>query len=74
MSRKPYCSFQVPEHAGRLRVVSPAFIRQVHAEDATIQVWVIDDPHDIKRLFAWGVDGVISDRPDLALAVRNGMP
>jgi glycerophosphoryl diester phosphodiesterase len=72
MTRKPYCSFQVPERAGRLRVVSPAFIRQAHAEGATIQVWVIDDPHDIKRLFAWGVDGVISDRPDLAIAVRNG--
>ena len=72
-TRKPYCSFQVPERAGRLRVVTPAFIRQVHAEDATIQVWVIDDPHEIKRLFDWGVDGVISDRPDLAIAARNGM-
>jgi glycerophosphoryl diester phosphodiesterase len=73
VTRKPYSSFQVPERAGRLHVVTPAFIRQVHAEDATIQVWVIDDPHEIKRLFEWGVDGVISDRPDLAIAARNGM-
>ena len=68
---KPYCAFQVPERAGRLRVVSPAFVRQVHAEHATVQVWVIDDPDDVKRLFDWGVDGVISDRPDLAVKARN---
>jgi glycerophosphoryl diester phosphodiesterase len=68
---KPYAAFQVPESAGRLRVVTPAFVKQVHAEDATIQVWVIDRPDDVKRLFTWGVDGVISDRPDAALAARN---
>jgi glycerophosphoryl diester phosphodiesterase len=52
-------------------VISPAFIRQVHADGATVQVWVIDSPQDVKRLLDWGVDGIISDRPDLALAARE---
>jgi len=68
LGRKPYVAFQVPERAGSLRVVSRAFVRQVHAEDATVQVWVVDQPEDVKRLFDWGVDGVISDRPDMAVA------
>jgi glycerophosphoryl diester phosphodiesterase len=52
-------------------VVSPEFVRQVHAEDATVQVWVIDRPEDVTRLLDWGVDGIISDRPDLAVATRD---
>jgi glycerophosphoryl diester phosphodiesterase len=71
LGHKPYVAFQVPERAGSLRVVSRAFVRQVHAEGATVQVWVIDRPEDVVRLFTWGVDGVISDRPDLAVATRN---
>lgn len=71
LSDKPYIAFQVPERAGRLKVVSPAFIKQVHAERAAVQVWVIDGSDDVKRLFSWGADGVISDRPDIALAARN---
>jgi glycerophosphoryl diester phosphodiesterase len=72
VGQKPYVAFQVPERAGTLRVVSPAFVRQVHAEGATVQVWVVDQPDDVARLLDWGVDGVISDRPDLAVTTRNG--
>jgi glycerophosphoryl diester phosphodiesterase len=69
--RKPYCAFQVPECAGRLRVISPAFVRQAHGDGGRVDVWVVDRPEDIIRLFSWGVDGVISDRPDLAVETRN---
>jgi len=26
---------------------------------------------DIRRLLDWGVDGIISDRPDIAIATRD---
>ena len=68
---RPYCAFQVPERAGRLRVVSPAFLKQAHRDGARVDVWVVDSAEDMMRLFAWGVDGVISDRPDIAVATRN---
>lgn len=71
IGKKPYVAFQVPERAGTLRVVSPAFVRQVHREHATVQVWVVDRPEDVRRLFEWGVDGVISDRPDVAVETRD---
>lgn len=70
-SSPPYRAFQVPERAGRLEVVTPAFVRQVHRERAVVQVWTVDAPDDILRLLALGVDGIISDRPDLAVRARD---
>ena len=68
---RPYSAFQVPERVGRMRVVSPAFVRHVHRERHAIQVWVVNERDDVKRLLDWGVDGIISDRPDIAIATRD---
>jgi glycerophosphoryl diester phosphodiesterase len=66
-----YGGFQVPERAGRLRVVSQRFVRHAHAAGLTVQVWTVDEEPDMRRLLAWGVDGLISNRPDLAVRVRD---
>jgi glycerophosphoryl diester phosphodiesterase len=71
VSEQPYVAFQVPEYTGRLRVVSRAFVRQVHKQGQVMQVWVVNERHDIQRLLDWGVDGIISDRPDIAIQTRN---
>lgn len=68
---RPYHAFQLPEFAGRMRVVSPAFLRYVHREGHAVQVWVVNDVPDLRRLLDWGVDGIISDRPDIAIATRD---
>lgn len=68
---QPYVAFQVPERAGRMRVVSQAFVRQVHKQGHVLQVWVVNEQDDIRRLLDWGVDGIISDRPDIAVAARD---
>jgi glycerophosphoryl diester phosphodiesterase len=68
---RPYVAFQVPQRAGRLRVISPPFLAQAHRDGARVDVWVVDEPSDIIRLLSWGVDGVISDRPDVAVATRD---
>jgi glycerophosphoryl diester phosphodiesterase len=68
---RPYFAFQVPEFAGRMRVVSPNFVRHQHREGHAIQVWVVNDRADVRRLLDWGVDGIISDVPDVAVAARN---
>ena len=71
MRPRPYTAFQVPEHAGRMRVVSPNFLEHVHREGHSVQVWVVNDGADIRRLLDWGVDGIISDVPDAAVAARD---
>jgi glycerophosphoryl diester phosphodiesterase len=70
-ARRAYGAFQVPERAGRVRVVSPAFVRHAHREHQRVDVWVIDRAEDMERLFSWDVDGVITDRPDVAVSVRD---
>ncbi|MEO8682734.1 MAG: glycerophosphodiester phosphodiesterase family protein, partial [Vicinamibacterales bacterium] len=69
---RPYVAFLVPERAGRMRVVSRNFIRQVHQEGQVLQVWVVDTAADARRLLDWGVDGLITDRPDVTVPARNG--
>ncbi len=66
-----YGGYQIPEHSGLLRIVSPRFIRYAHDASLKVQVWTVDEEHDMRRLLEWGVDGLISNRPDLAVQVRN---
>jgi glycerophosphoryl diester phosphodiesterase len=67
--RVPYQAFQVPETSGGTRVVSPRFVELAHKSGIAVQVWTVDEPEDIRRLLGWGVDGIISDRPDVAVEV-----
>jgi glycerophosphoryl diester phosphodiesterase len=69
--RVPYRAFQVPEQAGRFRVVSPRFLRCVHRAGLALQVWTVNLEADMRRLFGWGVDGIITDCPDVAVRIRN---
>jgi len=69
--RPPFGCYQVPEIAGTIRVTSPRFIRHAHRAGLEVQVWTIDDEEDMNRLLEWGVDGLISNRPDLAVRVRD---
>src|SRR5688500_15268452 len=66
-----YGGYQVPERNGLVRIVSPRFIRDAHQAGLKVQVWTVDDERDMRRLLEWGVDGLISNRPDLAVRVRN---
>jgi glycerophosphoryl diester phosphodiesterase len=34
-----------------------------------VRVWTVDAAADIQRLLEWGVDGIISDRPDVAVPI-----
>jgi len=63
--------YQVPEISGRTRVVSPRFIRYAHRAGLKVQVWTVDTEADMLRLLDWGVDALITNRPDLAVRVRD---
>jgi len=56
---------QVPEVWKGIRIVTPRFVREAHRRNIPVQVWTVDDPRDMRRLLAMGVDGIQTDRPDL---------
>lgn len=68
--RQPaFHSFQVPEVYAGNRIVTPEFITRVHGAGVAVIVWTVDQEADILRLLNWGVDGIITDRPDIAVPV-----
>jgi glycerophosphoryl diester phosphodiesterase len=69
LGRTRYRELQVPERAGSTVIVTPNFIAHAHRAGLPVRVWTVNDPGDMKRLLGRGVDSLISDRPDLAVAV-----
>ena len=60
---------QVPERMWGVRVVSPRSVRLLKRAGVEVHVWTINDPADMRRLLDLGVDGLVTDRADLALEV-----
>ncbi len=55
----------VPVGAGPIRVVDASLLRTAHAHGREVHVWTINAPDRMRRLLDLGVDGLLSDRPDL---------
>jgi glycerophosphoryl diester phosphodiesterase len=65
-------AFQVPLRSrlpvlGQVDVLSPRFMRAAHRHNIQVHAWTIDDPEVMSRLIEMGIDGIITDRPDLML-------
>lgn len=60
-------ALQIPERQRRLRIVSPRLLDAAHAHGVEVHVWTVNDPADMRRLVGLGVDGVVTDRADVAL-------
>ncbi len=56
-----------PHHNG----LTQAAIAEAHALGLLVMPWTVDDAGDIDRLIGWGVDGICTDRPDVARAVMQ---
>ena len=62
-------AYQIPEEAAGRRIVTPRFIRAAHARGQAVHVWTVNEVADMKRLIAWGVDGIMTDYPARLLAL-----
>lgn len=62
-------AFQVPEYSGSTHVVTPSFVDAAHHHGVKVHVWTVNDAETMQRLLDIGVDGIITDRPDVALEV-----
>ena len=62
-------ALQLPEvHEGR-RIVSERLVADAHAANLPVHVWTVDEEADMRRLLSWGVDGIVTDRPDRLASV-----
>jgi len=57
-----------PDHRTLLR----RQVRRAKAAGLLVKPWTVNAPARMQRLVSWGVDGLCTDRPDLAVAVCDG--
>lgn len=51
-----------PDH----RDLTPDLIAEAHALALLVMPWTVNAASDMRRLIGWGVDGIVTDRPDVA--------
>ena len=56
---------QVPVRVGRVTIVTPGTVARAHRRGYHVHVWTIDDPDEMTRLLDLGVDGIMTDRPQV---------
>jgi glycerophosphoryl diester phosphodiesterase len=57
-----------PQH----RMVDEQYMAWAKRKGYRVNAWTVNDPDDVRRCLDLGVDSIITDRPDLALAIRDG--
>lgn len=56
-------ALQVPASFAGDPLVTAAFVAHAHRHDMQVHVWTINDPEEMRRLLALGVDGIVTDFP-----------
>jgi len=65
-------AFQVPERFGPIPIVTGRFMNAVRIAGKQVHVWTVNDAPAMTRLLDLGVDGIITDRPDVLNEVLRG--
>lgn len=52
--------------------VTPNLIKHAHASGTRVHVWTVNIGFVMRLLFRWGVDGIFTDNPALALRILRG--
>jgi glycerophosphoryl diester phosphodiesterase len=62
-----------PKESLNIPIMTKRFIRESHAKNIKVEPWTVNDPALMKQYIGWGVDGIITDRPDLMIEVLKEM-
>jgi glycerophosphoryl diester phosphodiesterase len=76
VARPPYRALQLPRDYSHVPILTRRSVALAHRAGLLVHAWTIDQPHVMRELLDIGVDGIMSDRPDilarvLATAVGN---
>ena len=52
--------------------VTPELVERAHAEEVAVNTWTVDDPDRIRWLADIGVDAIVTNVPDIAVAALRG--
>jgi glycerophosphoryl diester phosphodiesterase len=73
-ARGDAAALQLPAFSRGVRVVDEKLVKAAHRADLQVHVWTVNTRSEMTRLLDIGVDGLITDRPDLLrdLLVERG--
>ena len=63
----PASAIQVPEYQIGIQLLKPRFVAASQRRNLQLHAWTINEREDMERMLALGVDGIITDRPDILL-------
>ena len=66
-----YDALQVPDTYGSVRIVSRTTVEAAHRLGIDIHVWTVDERSLMEALLALGVDGLMTDQPDILADVMG---
>ena len=67
-----FATLQIPLSWRGLRLATPAFVRFGQGLGYEMVFWTVNDTKTLQRLQAIGVDGVVTDRADIASGIFHG--
>jgi glycerophosphoryl diester phosphodiesterase len=68
----PGQALQIPPSYGQIELANAATIAAAHRLGIEVHVWTVNEPVEMSRLLALGVDGIITDFPERLAAILRG--
>lgn len=62
-------ALQIPERAYGMTFVTEQLVERYHRAGLEVHVWTVNDEATMRRLLGLGIDGIVTDRADIALDV-----
>ncbi|MBP6986168.1 MAG: hypothetical protein KBB83_06235 [Alphaproteobacteria bacterium] len=53
------------------KALTPENIKQAHNIGLKVYAWTVNNPQDMQNLISWGIDGIITDRPDVLMGLKK---
>ena len=66
-------ALQIPMKAKGLNLSKASFTKMAHKRDMIIHYWTINTKENMRKLIEYGVDGIMTDRPDLLIELYKEM-
>lgn len=63
-----FSAIQIPEKHGIVKVLTDRLIAKAHEHGVEVHVWTVNDPARMRQLVSRGVDGIVTDVADVAIA------
>ena len=57
-----------------LKVITKRFIDKSHSLNLTVHAWTVNEPQEMERMIALGIDGIITDQPTTLMRLLKRTP